>query len=125
MARSCMEVSINDIKFSKFLDKKEKPFLYRFDAHYKGENVGYLTSHKSDDGNYIWLKGMYVYKKFRRLGIARELMKMALKKYSGKEIRLRVRPYKHKAASAKDLKNFYSSFGFIEYDSEDRMVLRK
>lgn len=113
------------IKYTQYLDKSERQFIFRFDAHLEGKNIGYLTSHKSKDGDYIWLKGIYVKKKYRNKDIATTLLQRALRKYKGKEIRLRARPYKYFSLTTKQLIKFYEKFGFKAYDNEGRMIKTK
>ena len=113
------------IKYKNYLDKSERQFLFRFDAYLDGKNIGYLTCHKSKDGNYILIKGIYVKKKYRNKGIGTKLLQRALKKYNGKEIRLRARPYKQFSLTTRQLIKFYEKFGFKIYDTQGRMIKTK
>ena len=111
-----------EVTYTQWIDKTNKDHLYRFDAHLNGKNIAYLTTSINKKQNYVWFKGLYVSPKYRKKGIATKLMRLSLKKYKNKEIRLRSRPYKDKPLNTKQIINFYKKFRFRIYDKQNRMI---
>jgi 8-oxo-dGTP pyrophosphatase MutT (NUDIX family)/GNAT superfamily N-acetyltransferase len=112
-----------DIEFKSFVSKRKgKRNLDRIDAIIDGKNVGYITSHpETDDPEAVWIKGMFVDPDHRGQGIARKLIQMKMEEAPGKKLRLRPKPFKDAPMDEDQLKSFYGSLGFKEYDKEGRM----
>lgn len=92
------------------------------DLHYQNKNVGYLTHHPGTDGDYQWLKGMYIDPSHRGKGLSHVLLDELVKDNPNKELRLRARPFKDEATSVDALKKLYQNHGFQQYDDENRML---
>lgn len=92
------------------------------EAREGGKKIGWLTHHKGgDDGDYQWLKGMYVAPSHRGTGLGHKLMVAAIEDNTGKELRLRAKPFEDKPLSGQQLQKFYSKHGFKTYDEKGRM----
>lgn len=94
------------------------------DIHHQGKNVGWLTSHPGSDGDYIWIKGMYVSPEHRSKGLAHALLRGVAEDHPKQELRLRARPFRDEGASVDNLKKLYEGHGFRQYDDENRMAMK-
>lgn len=103
-------------------DDKSDRDVQRIDVHHKGKNVGFQTYHPGSDGDYVWVKSLYVDPKHRGKGVAKMLLDEVERKNKGKELRLRARPFRDKSVSADSLKEIYKKRGYVQYDEDNRMV---
>jgi GNAT superfamily N-acetyltransferase len=92
------------------------------EIHNDGKLAGWLASHPGSDGDYVWLKSMYVAPEHRGKGLAHVLLKSAIADAPGREIRLRARPFRDESTSVEALQALYGSHGFQKLDDENRMV---
>jgi GNAT superfamily N-acetyltransferase len=116
----------SQFEVKRWLDKgvEGKRDLNRIDALKGQATAGWITHHPGTDGNYLWLKGMYVEPEYRRKGLGRLLMREAIKDAGGRDVRLRARPFRDSGVTAEDLVRFYKSMGFELDDKDLRMTLR-
>ena len=103
-----------------WLDEVEEPVIDRYDAMIDGENVGYLCMHPATDGGW-WIKSLKVKAGFRGQGIARYLLSYVIDRLGGEELSLRAKPYADSPLTTEELMRFYGSFGFEQYDDNNRM----
>jgi len=109
--------------FSHIIDQGapgERP-LDRIDATHDGREIGFVTYHQATDGDYVWIKGMYVDPDYRGHGIGRRLIDEVSKRNAEKDLGLRARPFRDMNMSQQQLEKFYSSMGFKKTDEEGRM----
>lgn len=92
------------------------------ELHRDGDLAGWLASHPGSDGDYVWLKSMYVAPEHRGKGLAHVLMENAIADAPGREIRLRARPFRDESTSVEALQALYGRHGFEKLDDENRMV---
>jgi GNAT superfamily N-acetyltransferase len=109
-------------EYTKKGDNDSDRDVQRIDVHHKGKNVGFQTYHPGSDGDYVWVKSLYVDPKHRGKGVATLLMDEVERKNKGKELRLRARPFRDKSMSADELKEIYGRRGYVQYDDKNRMV---
>lgn len=92
------------------------------DLHHQGKNIGWLASHPGSDGDYTWVKSMYVTPEHRGKGLAHTLLQNVIADHPSSELRLRARPFRDESTPVEGLKKLYGQHGFRTYDDEDRMV---
>jgi GNAT superfamily N-acetyltransferase len=109
-------------EYTKKGDNASDRDVQRIDVHHKGKNVGFQTYHPGSDGDYVWVKSLYVDPKHRGKGVAKMLLDEVERKNKGKELRLRARPFRDKSVSAEGLKEMYGRRGYVQYDDKNRMV---
>jgi DNA-directed RNA polymerase beta subunit len=108
---------------SRYVDTKEGDTAHNvIDLHHEGKNVAWLASHPGTDGDYTWVKSMYVDPAHRGKGLSRVLLQNVIDDHPNAELRLRARPFRDHPTPVDALKKLYGEFGFKTYDDENRMV---
>lgn len=121
-----MSLNKNDLVFSKSPDKSWGKGAVRYDIHYKDKNVAsaIIRPNPRKELGGMTLSDLQVNKDFRGQGLGRILLQHVIKKHNKADLYLRPQPYKDKEMSKEDLKEFYSSEGFVETD-DDLMKYKK
>lgn len=86
------------------------------------ETAAWLASHPGSDGDYTWIKSMYVDPAHRGQGLSHALLQHAIDDHPGQELRLRARPFRDSPTPIDALEKLYAAHGFTQYDDDHRMV---
>ena len=109
-------------KFSRSVDARPgERTLQRIDATIGGRPAGFITWHKGSDGDYIWIKAVYVDPLFRGQKLGKAMIERVATENKGKELRLRPRPFRDARVPEATLRAMYQGMGFRTFDQDGRM----